>query len=97
MIQVTPARRAGNTMKSYSLQNVASIESAVDALREALPGQEAPWLLLSKSGDVIAYFSVSPGEIDVAGPAKHRRHPGTPFAQVLGRIRTERRLAIVSR
>jgi hypothetical protein len=56
-------------MKSYSLQNVASIESAADALREALPGQEAPWLLLSKSGDVIAYFSVSRGEIDVSGPA----------------------------
>jgi hypothetical protein len=56
-------------MKSLSLQRVISICGATAALRETLPGQESPWLLRDQDGDVIAYFNVSPGELDVHGPA----------------------------
>jgi len=56
-------------MKSLSLQRVSSIDEAVQALRDTLPGQESPWLLRAEDGDAIAYFNVSPGELDVSGPA----------------------------
>src|SRR5262245_42280154 len=55
--------------KSYSLQSVESIEGAVATLREILPGQVSPWLLLSSDGDPIAYFDVRPGDVDAAGPS----------------------------
>ena len=45
-------------MKSYLLEGVASGDSAEEALRRALPGQERPWLLLDAKGDVMAYFNV---------------------------------------
>jgi hypothetical protein len=45
-------------MKSYFLERIGSLDTAKAALRSRLPGQESPWLLLSSSGDPIAYFNV---------------------------------------
>ena len=45
-------------MKSFFLTGLRSESIARDALRKLLPGQEAPWLLHSASGDTVAYFNV---------------------------------------
>ena len=50
-------------MKSYFLERISSLEAARAALRARLPGQEAPWLLLSSAGDPVAYFEVH-GDLD---------------------------------
>lgn len=45
-------------MKSLFLSGLSSTATLIETLRTLLPGQESPWLLLSESGDPIAYFSV---------------------------------------
>lgn len=45
-------------MKSYFLQNIRDKTSAEIVLRNILPGQEKPWVLLDNTRDPIAYFNV---------------------------------------
>ena len=45
-------------MKSYFLERISSVDAARAALRNRLPGQESPWLLISSHGEPVAYFNV---------------------------------------
>ena len=56
-------------MKSCFLEDVASLEEALSALRQLLPGQESPWLLRTSKGDPAAYFNLVTTGGDVDGPA----------------------------
>ncbi len=57
-------------MKSYFLEGVSSAANAVTALKKILPGQEAPWVLRTQTGDVIGYFNVvDDGVDDIVAPA----------------------------
>ena len=57
-------------MKSYFLEGVSSVANATMALSEALPGQKAPWVLQTQTGEIIGYFDVvDNGVDDVVSPA----------------------------
>ena len=56
-------------MKSYVLDQIASIHEARELLGTILPGQRNPWLLLDIGGDPIAYFDLIETDIDVHGPS----------------------------
>lgn len=45
-------------MKSYLLIGIENIAVAERTLDVCLPGQRHPWLLLSDTGDAIAYFNI---------------------------------------
>ena len=47
-----------SVVKSYRLEEITSLERAIEELTLLLPGQENPWLLKDATGDAIAYFNV---------------------------------------
>ncbi len=54
-------------MKSFFLTGLRSETTVRDALKKLLPGQQDPWLLLSTSGDVVAYLHVQPADPEAQG------------------------------
>lgn len=57
-------------MKSYFLEATERPEAIPAVLTELLPGQTRPWVLLSPSGDAVAYFDIDNGDVvqaDISG------------------------------
>jgi len=55
-------------MKTIALVDIAKPDEMRAALCRVLPGQEDPWLLLSKPGDPIAYFNIGTDDEESGGP-----------------------------
>ena len=79
-------------MKSYFLEGISSIEAAKNALSARLPGQQAPWLLRSASGDPVAYFNVQDkldGQpvLNIQADISGRHHSDTAVVAVLNDVK----------